>query len=217
MSVSRKALCALAAVWFCGAALPVAHAAPPGSLGLGIAAAVSADAGEMARWAIRSGDHGGRPFAVVDKQAARAYVFDAQGVLAGASPVLLGAAVGDRAKPGLGKLAPAQIPRADRTTPAGRFASVPGRNLDGEDVVWFDYDAGLAIHRLRDNAARSARLQRLASRQADAHRVSAGCIVVPVAFYEGVIRPLLGHGRGTLYVLPEERSTAELIAILRDD
>jgi hypothetical protein len=214
MAVFRKALCALAAVWFCGSALPVAHAASPLELA---DAAVSADAGEMARWAIRSGDHRDRPFAVVDKQAARAYVFDARGKLAGATPVLLGAAVGDRAKPGLGKLAPAQIPRADRTSPAGRFASLPGRNLDGEDVVWFDYDAGLAIHRLRDNAARAARLQRLASSQAGAHRVSAGCIVVPVAFYEGVVRPLLGHGHGTVYVLPEESSTAEFIAALGDD
>jgi hypothetical protein len=216
MSVSRKALCAFAAVWFCGSALPVANAAPPSSRVVE-QAAVSADAGDMARWAMRSGDPGGRPFAVVDKKASRAYVFDADGVLAGATPVLLGAAFGDRAKPGLGRLAPAQIPRADRTTPAGRFASVPGRNLDGEDVVWFDYDAGLAIHRLRDNAARSARLERLASRQPDAHRVSAGCIVVPVAFYEGVIRPLLGRGRGTLYVLPEERPAAEFIAGLADD
>ena len=154
---------------------------------------------------------------VVDKKAARAYVFDAAGSLAGATPVLLGAGAGDRGTPGMGKLAPAQIPRAERKTPAGRFASFPGRNLDQEDVVWFDYDEGLAIHRLRPNAARPARQQRLDSSEAAAHRVSAGCVVVPVAFYLKVVLPLLGRSRGTVYVLPEERSVAAFIADLSDD
>jgi len=111
-----------------------------------------------------------------------------------------------------GVLPPARIPPAARTTPAGRFASEPGRNLDGEAVVWFDYDAGLAIHRLRADAARPARLQRLASRLPAAQRVSAGCVVVPVAFYETRVEPLLGRRRGVVYVLPEVRSVREVFA-----
>jgi len=135
---------------------------------------------------------------------------DAQ--LLGVSPVLLGMERGDHAVPGVGDLPPARIPPAARTTPAGRFASEPGRNLDGEAVVWFDYDAGLAIHRLRDDAARSARLQRLQSNLPGAQRVSAGCVVVPVAFYEAGVEPLLGRRRGVVYVLPEIRPLREVFA-----
>jgi hypothetical protein len=225
MASLRRALRAGAVLWFCVGTLPHAMAAQAGArapaaaaaAGAMSAGAMSADAFEMARWVAESRDHGGLPFAVVDKKGARAYVFTAQGRLAGASAVLLGAGVGDRAKRGLGKLPVASIPRADRKTPAGRFESFPGENLDGEDVVWFDYDEGLAIHRLRPNALQGARRERLASRDAAAHRVSAGCVVVPVAFYESVVRPLLGRGRSTLYVLPEERPVQDFIAALRDD
>ena len=218
MTSFRKALCAVAAVGAFAGALPAATAGPAGARAQVAAAdAVSADALEMARWAVQSRDHSGQPFAVVDKKAARAFVFTASGMLAGSTPVLLGAAFGDTAKRGLGTLPVAAIPIADRKTPAGRFRSFPGENLNGEDVVWFDYDEGLAIHRLRPDAARQARLQRLASRDPNAHRVSAGCVVVPVAFYEKVIHPVLGRGQGTLYVLPEERPVKEFIAALRDD
>src|SRR4051794_7340558 len=154
-------------------------------------AEVSAEAREFAAWVLRRRDHGGLPFAVVDKRDARLMVFSPRGRLVGATPALLGASRGDHAVPGVGDLPPAQIPPDARTTPAGRFVSEPGRNLDGEDVVWFDYDAGLAIHRLRANAALGARLQRLGSGDPAAHRVSAGCVVVPVAFYESVVQPWL--------------------------
>jgi hypothetical protein len=33
--------------------------------------------------------------------------------------------------------------------------------------------------------------------------MSFGCIVVPVSFYENVIKPALGHRPGVIYVLPE--------------
>jgi hypothetical protein len=212
MADLRRALGAGAVMWSCVAALPPAEAATRAPAQAN--AAISGDALQMARWAVERRDHHGLPFAVVDKRGARVYVFTGQGKLAGATPVLLGAGVGDDGKRGLGKLPVASIPRAERKTPAGRFASFPGENLDGEDVVWFDYEEGLAIHRLRPNAARAARLERLASSSAAAHRVSAGCVVVPVAFYEGVIRPLLGNGRGVLYVLPEERPVGDFIAAL---
>ena len=32
-----------------------------------------------------------------------------------------------------------------------------------------------------------------------------GCVVVPVAFYEQVVAPVLGHQRAVVYVLPEDR------------
>jgi hypothetical protein len=205
MSFSRRALCAMAAAWL--------------SLGLhgSDALAHADDAFLLARWIASSADNRGRPFAIVDKKAARILVYGGDGRLAGETPVLLGAAPGDHSVPGVGDLEPAQIPMAHRTTPAGRFVSRPGRNLTGEHVVWFDYHAGLAIHRLRANAAHAARLQRLGSARPETRRVSAGCVVVPVAFYEKVVAPTLGQGRGVLYVLPERGSLQDVFAVAGDD
>lgn len=94
---------------------------------------------------------------------------------------------------------------AERTTPAGRFASQPGHNDKGEDIVWVDYDASLAIHRLRPAPAHERRAERLASPASDDNRISFGCIVVPVVFYDSVVAPTLGRQRGVVYVLPETR------------
>ena len=188
------------------------HAAPPAAGASGSLPAVTHDAGFVAEWVRASRDNDGRPFAIVDTSNALLLLYSGDAQLLGMSPVLLGMGRGDHAVPGVGDLPPARIPPAARTTPAGRFASEPGRNLDGEAVVWFDYDAGLAIHRLRDDAARSARLQRLQSNLPGAQRVSAGCVVVPVAFYENGIEPVLGRRRGVVYVLPEMRPVRELFA-----
>jgi hypothetical protein len=51
------------------------------------------------------------------------------------------------------------------------------------------------------------------SASAAEHRISFGCIVVPVAFYEQVIAPTLGSRRGVVYVLPE---AASIDSMLRD-
>jgi hypothetical protein len=175
------------------AAVAGAATAPPG-----------ADVRELVHTVIATRDHAGRPFAVVDKKGAMLHVYDASARRVASTPVLLGAARGDHAVPGVGSRAPAAIAPHERTTPAGRFASEPGRNLDGEHVVWFDYDAGLAIHRLRPGASYAPRSARLASGDVADKRVSLGCVVVPEAFYDGVVRPLLGAGRGVVYVLPED-------------
>ena len=46
------------------------------------------------------------------------------------------------------------------------------------------------------------------------HRVSLGCVVVPVSFYERVIGPMFGKTRGVVYVLPETRSARDLFGAL---
>jgi hypothetical protein len=176
---------------------------------------LSPDSRELLSWVLRSNDNRGESFAVIDKRRARVFVFEGHGKLVGSSGVLLGLARGDDAAPGIGRLAPADIPQSSRTTPAGRFVSMPGRNLQGEDVVWFDYDAGLAIHRLRSGSAYAARLGRLGSAVPDLHHVSAGCIVVPTAFYEKLIGPILGSGPAIVYVLPELRPLGEVFPALR--
>jgi len=214
MQFSRKALGAIStACLFACAAMPARAAEPATARAVDFAGAdASADARYAARWIVQSHDNRRMPFAIVDKKDARLYLFNAGGRLVAASPVLLGLARGDDAVPGVGDLPVSRIPPQDRTTPAGRFVTEPGHNLDGEDVVWMDYDAGLAIHRLRPDSAQQARLQRLASTEADAKRVSAGCIVVPVAFYESQVRPMFGRGAGVVYVLPETRSVQEMFA-----
>ena len=73
-----------------------------------------------------------------------------------------------------------------------------------------DYAAQLAIHRLRPADPRERRAERLASASADDNRISLGCVVVPVGFYESVVAPSLGKSRGVVYVLPETENIQRL-------
>lgn len=165
-------------------------------------AALTPDARSTYDWIQANGDAVGRPFAIVDKKRAHVFVFRADGRLAGETAALLGLAPGDQGTPGAAQRIASLTP-AERTTPAGRFDTEPGHNLTGEAIVWVDYEAAIAIHRVRPGPARERREQRLASTTPDDNRVSLGCIVVPVAFYEGVVAPVLGRSRGVVYVLPE--------------
>ncbi|MEF7613887.1 L,D-transpeptidase [Aquincola sp. MAHUQ-54] len=179
--------------------LAAAALAPP-------AARASADIDQAWRQIVATADHRGLPFAIVDKREAVITVFDAQGHEVGRTPVLLGLAPGDDSTPGVGRRAQiGAVQPAERTTPAGRFEAEPGRNLSGEPIVWLDYGAALAIHRLRPGPSRERRAQRLASPRLKDRRISLGCVVVPEPFYEAVIAPHLGRSRSVVYVLPESR------------
>lgn len=163
----------------------------------------SATARRLVRWATASGDPQGLPFAVIDKPHARIHVFSAQGRWLASSAVLLGAALGDRSAPGIGQRPLSQIRPEERTTPAGRFVTEPGRNLKGDDIVWIDYDAAVSLHRVRSASAAERRQQRLASDGAQDKRISYGCVNAPEAFYNQFIAPLFGQARGVIYVLPD--------------
>jgi hypothetical protein len=179
---------------------PWCRAAPEPSTAFG-----SQDVRDAARWVMAIADNHRQPFAIVDKRAAHIYVFDLRGHLVGQSPVLLGMAVGDASVPDIARRLPGSLSAGERTTPAGRFASEPGHNDKGEAIVWFDYEASLAIHRLRPAPAREQRAERMASPSPADRRISAGCIVLPVGFYEAVVSGGLGRQRGVVYVLPETR------------
>jgi hypothetical protein len=171
-----------------------------------VPARLPGEAGSVHEWIRSSGDAAGKPFAVVDKRAARIYVFDQSGRLAGQSPVLLGSAPGDHTVPGVGlRTQLGAVAPDERTTPAGRFEAEPGLNISGEHVVWVDYENAFAIHRLRPGFAFKARADRLATALAQDKRVSWGCVVVPVAFYQQVVEPVLGRSPSVVYVLPEAR------------
>lgn len=170
----------------------------------------STDARYAVERVLRSGDNHRRPFAIVDKRAARLFVFDGESRLAGATTVLIGAARGDDVGAANGLRDLAALRPADRTTPSGRFDSEPGHNHRGDPIIWIDYGASLAIHRLRPAPLREHRPERLASSNPDDKRISLGCVVVPVAFFDEVVTPLLGRSRGVVYVLPEARPVETL-------
>ncbi|WP_332814518.1 hypothetical protein [Ramlibacter sp.] len=164
---------------------------------------------EVADWAVDSGDHGVRAFAIVDKKDARVWLFDDRGVLVQQVPALLGAAVGDDPVPGIGEKPLSQVRPEEKTTPAGRFVAEPGVNSHGEDIVWVSYDLAVSMHRVRPLVKAERRLQRLASPTARDNRISFGCINLPVAFYEKVFSPLVRSTGAVIYVLPETRTARE--------
>jgi len=203
----RVRLLLAACGWLCAAAC---QAAPDFA-----AERASADARYAAAWVLAGADNQNLPFAVVDKRDARIYVFEAGGRLIGASAVLLGIAPGDFSV-GIDRV-PASLSLAERTTPAGRFEARPGRNDKGEDIVWIDYAASLALHRLRPAPVQERRPARLDSPSPDDNRISAGCVIVPVAFYEAVVAPTLGTNRSVIYVLPETHSPRGMFEALALD
>jgi hypothetical protein len=214
MNLLGKLVIAVAAVWSGSAAFaltdPSARNGEPVSALAGVDA--SADARYVEHWIRARGDDHGRPFAIVDKKAARIFVFGAGGQLAGSSSTILGLARGDVAVPGAGQKDPSQLLPYERRTPAGRFESQPGKNLHGESVVWVDYDTGIAIHRVRPGRSQAQRLRSLSDAAADDKRLSLGCVVVPEAFFSQVVLPTLGRSHGTVYVLPEDGPVQALFA-----
>lgn len=170
----------------------------------------SLEARHIADWVADSGDNLGTGFVIVDKKSARVYVFDRDARLQGASPVLLGAARGDDAVPGIGTRPIEQVRPEERTTHAGRFVGERGRNTQGEDIVWVDYDAAVSMHRVRSTNAKDRRLERLATATVDDNRISYGCINIPVAFYETHIHPVFATRNAVIYVLPEVKSVPQV-------
>lgn len=175
---------------------------------------VTGDARQVADWVAHSGDNRAMNFAILDKRAAELFVFGPDARLIGASRVLLGAAPGDDSVPGIGQRPMDQVRPEEKTTPAGRFVSHPGRNAGGEEVIWVDYDAAVSMHRVRIVDPKERRLERLAHGAAEDRRISYGCINIPVAFFDSVMKPHLGGAPAVVYVLPERKSLADVFPAL---
>jgi hypothetical protein len=170
----------------------------------------SSDTRQVADWVVDSGDNRGLPFVIVDKKDTKVFVFDGHGHLLGATPALLGLARGDDSAPGIGNRKLSDIPTEERTTPAGRFVSALGHNLGPQDVLWVDYAAALSLHRVLAANIKEHRLQRLATASPRDHRITFGCINVPVRFFDRVVHPAFTGTSGIVYILPEIKSIREI-------
>lgn len=170
----------------------------------------SKDARHVAHWVVDSGDNLNKHFVIIDKRDARVFVFDANGMLRGESPALLGLAIGDHSVPGIGTKKMSAIRPEERTTPAGRFVANLDKNLKGNEILWVDYDTAISMHRVVTSNAKERRAQRLASSSPSERRISYGCINIPVKFYDTVVSPAFTGTDGIVYVLPEIRSPREV-------
>lgn len=170
----------------------------------------SPEALKVANWAVHSRDHAKKAFVVIDKKEARVYVFGPDGKLKESAPALLGAARGDHSVPGIGDKPLSAVLPDEKTTPAGRYVALPGKNTNGEDIIWVDYDAAVSMHRIRPLVASERRLERLATLTVDDNRISFGCVNLPVAFYEEVLSPTVKQYGAIVYVLPEVRTAQQV-------
>ena len=170
----------------------------------------STDARQVADWVVGKSDNRSLPFVIVDKKNTKVFVFDGRGHLLGATPALLGLARGDDSVPGIGNRALSDIRPGERTTPAGRFVASLGHNLGPQDILWVDYSAAISLHRVLATNTREHRLQRLAAASPLSHRITFGCINVPVKFYDRVVHAAFTGTSGVVYILPEIKSIPEV-------
>jgi len=170
----------------------------------------------VAAWVEASGDNHSLPYAVVDKANAALFLFDAKGQPLSAVPVLLGVAPGDEATPGVGSKKLAEIGPAEKTTPAGRFLAKFGIPFGRERILWVDYATSVALHPIPTDAARrERRRERMLSPTSDDNRITFGCINVPKAFYDKMLRPRFQRRGGYVYVLPDTKPLEAVFPRLR--
>jgi hypothetical protein len=172
----------------------------------------SVAARKVADWVVYSNDSHGLPFVIVEKTDAMVYVFNADGRLRGAAPALLGLAHGDTSAPGIGERDISTILPEERTTPAGRYVASLDHNLHGGEILWVDYENAISLHPVITTDPKERRAQRLMSPSPLEHRISYGCINVPVGFFHLVIHSVFARSSGVVYVLPEVRSIRDIFS-----
>lgn len=172
----------------------------------------SLDAHKMADWILASRDNHSMPFLILDKVAAKVFLFDEHGQILGAAPALLGLGRGDDSVPGIGHRRLATITKEERTTAAGRFEAALGADFE-QDVLWIDYDAGLSLHRVIAGNPKDHRQARLSSPTPLDNRISYGCINVPVLFYDKIVVPAFTGTVGIVYIMPETKPLEAVFAM----
>lgn len=163
----------------------------------------SSEVRHMADWVVDSDDNKHMPFVILDKKEAKVFVFQANGILRGASPVLLGITVGDDSFPGAGDKPLSQVLPEEKTTPAGRFVAASDKNIKGADIIWVDYASSISMHAQVEGTPAERRAERLASPVASDRRISYGCVNIPTRFFRTTLLPSFKKSDGIVYVLPE--------------
>jgi hypothetical protein len=176
---------------------------------------LSEAASRVLAWITLERDNGSLPYIVIDKQAGSMLMFNAAGELQGQVPVLIGVGVGDDSSPGVGAKSLSQIGPAERTTPAGRFASKFGKAFGNQVVLWVDYANSVAIHAVITTNKKERRVQRLLSPEPDDNRVTFGCINVGTSFYTNKVRPLFRKKGGVVYILPDTKPLEDVFPRVR--
>jgi hypothetical protein len=172
--------------------------------------ALTHDAKNLSEWIVSSGDHQQLPFIIVDKRAAKVFLFMADGNLHASSAALLGIAVGDDTAPSVGQKKLSDMSLDERTTPAGRFVADIGLDLKNSEILWVDYDSGLSLHTVVTSVASERRTQRLASERPADLRITYGCINVSGQFYQEFVYPTFKNTNGIVYILPEVHSIGKV-------
>jgi len=172
----------------------------------GQAISLTQDVRNFVNWIVHSTDHQNLPFIIVDKRAAKVFVYRADGTLHGAAAALLGITVGDDTSPDVGKKKLADIRKDERTTPAGRFVADLGLDLQNSEILWIDYDSGLSLHTVVTSNVSEQRLKRLSSNEIADLRITYGCINVSKQFYKEIVYPTFKNTSGIVYILPEVHS-----------
>jgi hypothetical protein len=168
-------------------------------------------------WIAKTGDNGEYPYMLIDKTAARLFLFDPKGKRLGEAPVLIGIAEGDESSPGVGTKALAELGPAEKTTPAGRYLAKFGYAAGRKKVLWIDYADSVALHAVVTGNKKERRLQRLNSPEIDDNRITFGCINVPTAFYAKTVSPLFKKEGGVVYVLPDTKPLEDVFPALYAD
>lgn len=204
----NRALGALVALMLGGGSLPLPAAADP--IGSGVHHLTSVEGLQLANWAKATRDNGVLPFIVIDKETAEVLVFNADGLLLGDTPALLGIAPGDDATPGVGDRELSEIGPAEKTTPAGRFQARIGPARGGQTVLWVDFEDSVALHPVVTGNKAERRLERLESATPKDNRITFGCINVPASFFENLVQPLFADKGGVVYIMPERKFLIEV-------
>ncbi|BBD98315.1 hypothetical protein SAMIE_1018160 [Sphingobium amiense] len=153
-------------------------------------------------WVGSARDNGRLPYAIIDKQSARIWLFNAKGERIADAPVLIGIMAGDDATPGIGAKSLAEIGPAEKTTPAGRFLAKFGVAAGKTRVLWVDYATSVALHTIPPGNPKEKRVARMLSPDIADNRITFGCINVPKRFYAQV-SPLFAKKGGYVYILPD--------------
>ena len=198
-----------------GVISPSAAAAQASDQTDGGAEPASAPAVYFEDWVTASGDNGGLPFMIIDKDKAEVLVFGANGQLRGATPDLMGLARGDDSVPGIGNRKISTIRPDERTTPAGRFIAGFGKTHGEENVLWVDYENAVSLHAVISASPKERRVARLRSPTPEDNRITYGCINVPASFYQEVVLPAFKGTNGVVYVLPETKPLDEVFPAYR--